>query len=381
MENISLYNTAKDYIKKIKDQQLNYTLTPECRLTLVVAENEKIYSGVTGVKISEGEIEMVHSAWNAIAGMIIDENVAAAQMITVKFDDLTIEKPCDACIDMLYKASSRNSRCDIILSETESTPASAIRAASSPAASLGENPDLGAPAEFVSGFDFDETNPFATSGGPQEDDENSQADALHSLYEHPEEAQQKGAAGFNPYQNPGVPPQGYPQQGYPQQGYPQQGYPQQGYPQQGYPQQGYPQQGYPQQGYPQQGYPQQGYPQQGYPQQNPYNQAAPMQQGVPQQSAYQTAQPYNGGGLASSRIMNSVNVSRNASQYMESKQLSESLGGTGGSFKKRLANFIDDDDEDLDNIFDDDDKALSKEDMKRLAKEQKKQAKHNFKKR
>ena len=119
MEISALYATAKNYIEKIKQEQANFALTPDCRLTLVVADNQEIFSGITGIRVREGNIEKIYSAYNAVSDMIVEENVVAKQMITVRFDDMTIEKPSDACIDLLFRASSRNARCEIVVSETE----------------------------------------------------------------------------------------------------------------------------------------------------------------------------------------------------------------------------------------------------------------------
>ena len=289
---------------------------------------------------------------------------------------------------------------------------------------------VGAPAEFADGFSVDESNPFFEASAPA----NGAAavntidnGGVKTMFDHPSDATAQGAAGFNipPTMQQGYPRQGmqsgypqqgmgYPQQGvqsgYPQQGmgYPQQGmqsgYPQQGmgYPQQGmqggYPQQGmgYPQQGmqggYPQQGmgYPQQGmqggYPQQGmgYPQQGmqggYPQQGMGFQQQPMQNGF--QGAGTTVRPaVNNGGVVST-MMKMPGVGQTSIQVgdISSRQaVSQSIKSISTDELRRPSTFastIDDDDEDEEEV------PMTLDEMRKLAKQKKKNAKvnSNFKK-
>ena len=69
------------------------------------------------------------------------------------------------------------------------------------------------------------------------------------------------------------------------------------------------------------------------------------------------------------------------SAYEASAMLSQSLGGSGGAFKKRFANFVgDDDEEDIDDIMNDggDDSnnaTMSRDELRKRAAEQKKLAK------
>ena len=379
MEIGSLYNTAKNFAETLKHSRPELTNYDAC-LCLIVADSGDIYSGVSSVSINEGTVNEVPAERIAVMSAITAKHVIAKQLIVISLDDYSYFKPEDEAIALLVNASVDNGSCQVVLSPDETATAASLAPASAVSDFLSgydETPEqLGAPAEFASGFDVDSTNPFNNG------EADNKADSLNSLYEHPEEAQQMGASGFpNVYAQQGYPQQqqgfpqqqGYPQQhGYPQQqGFPQQqGYPQQqGFPQQqGYPQQhGYPQQqGFPQQGYPQQqGFPQQGYPQQGFPQPAPYGggmqnsmyqqnmNAAPYRQGY-------TGQSLHGGSMYQQQPQQSVSVT------LTSKPSGES------AFKKRLNNFLGDDDD----VETGD--SMSKEDMLKQAKDRKKVAKANL---
>ena len=238
MEIGSFYNTAKNFAETLKEKRpelVNY----DANLCLIIADSDEIYSGVSSVSINEGTVEDVPAEKIAVMSIITAKHVIAKQMIVISLDDYSYFKPDEEALALLVNSSVDNSSCKVVLSPDEEVVATTIVPADSAPDFLSgyDEAELGAPADFASGIDVDDTNPFNR--------ESSNQDAANSLYENTEAAQQQGASGF---------PNVYAQQGYPQQG----GFPQQ---QQGYPQQG----GFPQQqpGYPQQG----GFPQQpGYPQ-------------------------------------------------------------------------------------------------------------------
>ena len=208
MEIGSLYNTAKNFAETLKLKRPELTGYDAC-LCLIVADTGDIYSGVSTVSINEGTVEDVPAERIAVMSVIAAKRVIAKQMIVISLDDFSYFKPDDETISLLVNSSVDNSSCQIVISPEEVVSAASIAPASAVSDLLnGYDEQLGAPAEFASGFDVDNTNPF-------NNEDSSKADSLNSLYEHPEEAQQMGASGFpNLYQQP---QQGYPQQ----QGFPQ----------------------------------------------------------------------------------------------------------------------------------------------------------------
>ena len=388
MKTSAFYNIAKEYADTIKQQKAEYA--PQgAMLCMVQTDSQEIITGVTGVRIVNDAAVEVSAEENTINKMIASKKTRAVQMIKISIDDASVQQIPNEYLQMLVDASPENRQCGVATSVEEESAISDILP------SLGKS-DVGAPAEFVSGFEFDESNPFFEA--PAAENEPVQPSTAHPNTADPKFLYNQPGQQNQPQQNFGQ-PQGYPQQGgfQPQQGYPQQGgYQPQGYPQQGgyqpqgYPQQGgyqpqgYPQQGgfQPQQGYPQQGgfQPQQGFPQQGYPQQGmnqPYGQSSYVGQPYqPNQSVYTNNSMYqNGGGSVHLGGDTSVMVS----QY---------IGQKGSAFKKRLANLVEDeDDPEIDAILNGDEEeddgsnnaTMSKKDMQKLANEQKKLAKQNAK--
>lgn len=392
MEISAFYNTAKKYMEMLKQAKPGYFSDDDSALCLVMTDSQEIISGVASVKITEGNVEAVHAEKNAIMSMVCDNKKKAVQLVIVSAKDMSICKPCTECLNLLIGLDSGNAMCNVVTSENEAVAVGSLISDDSSVseelisgAKSSESSDLGAPAEFVSGFEFDDNNPFLDA--PSQDGED-----IPTLPQSPNIAPNN----FNP--QPGYPPYngGYPGQGLVQQpGFPQQGFPQQGYPGQGFVQQpGYPGQGFPQQGYPQQqgfvqqpGYPGQGFVQQGYPQQ----QAFPQQQGYPQRGVMPNQSVYNGAmPNAAAPYQSGVNRSTHAGSVpvnsisnQQSQYVSQTLGGGGGVFKNRLKQYMGDepDASEAAQVSESVEKEpeMSVNDMKKLMKEQKKAAKNKLK--
>ena len=331
----SFYNTAKTYAEKIRQEKTAYYKEPGATLTLVMSEEQEIFSGVTSIKINEGKVDTIHSEAIAIMSMIAANQPKAKQMVTIAFKDQSVVKPCDECLDLLLKADADNGKCEIAIAPTQTETAINLKSqATNITAEFLEKdtktevenvPDLGAPAEFVSGFEFDADNPF-----------------LAGDEEIPEEVKTIASeAAKNP---PAFEPGMMQQPGYAQQMYQQQGFMQQ------------------QPGM----YPQQG----GYMQQQP-NMYAQQQVFAQQPSASAFAQGTN----VSVHVSDVISAPHDE-PYEPVKAASKYADTTGGNvLKQRLASLFeeDEDDEGGNNA------TMSKEDLENQAKEMKKSAKTNAK--
>lgn len=118
----SLYETAKDYIKKIKTERPDYYSANSC-LTLILDGSQELIAGTTGVKITGASTETVHSEFNAITLINSGPKTNVVQMITVSFSDYSICKPCKSCIELLLSTDITNSTCEIAVSPQESVKA------------------------------------------------------------------------------------------------------------------------------------------------------------------------------------------------------------------------------------------------------------------
>ena len=116
MELVELYNKALNLVEEVKNFRSQIAEEKDASLCIIVSDSDKIYAGVTGIRISGENVITACSEYNALMSMIADGSVSVKQMMTVSFADGTICRPCNECIDMLYKADENNTQCEIALS-------------------------------------------------------------------------------------------------------------------------------------------------------------------------------------------------------------------------------------------------------------------------
>ena len=396
MDIATLKNKATALSEKIRTEKSSYAPMGS-ELCLVAAEDGTIYSGITGITVSGDDIAVCSAADFALNAMKAAGKTIAAQLLIFDIgSEMTVTPDAETAAKFLDMNGS-NSRCVAACDGNRETPLGEL---------AGSSDEGLAPSEFVDGFSVDKSNPFYEEAAPSEPvaassflfDDSGTSTSADSLENNGAQAQQpqQGAGQGYPQQG-GYMGQGYPQQGgYMGQGYPQQG----GYMNQGYPQQGgYMNQGYPQQGgYMNQGYPQQGgYMNQGYPQQGGYMNQGYPQQGYGMQGGQEFSNPYQQmqnmqmpqaatGVTAATSVYNSTTtqsvMTPQASEYLKSEYLTKN-GSSGTAFKKRLGNFLDDDDDDANDIISEYEKETSgdaKGDAMRAAAEKKRIARMNAKK-
>ena len=341
-----LYDAAKNYAAVIRNAKPEFCSDAVSAVTLIVTDGSEIVSGVTGVKVCDNNIVVIPSEFSAMTDMISMDKTRAKQMVTVSLVDHSIIRPCNESLVCLCKIDVNNYGCEVVVSESEIQFVSDLISTEDSEEKSSILDNIGAPADFASGFDFDDDNPFLDTKNDA-----SEAEAVPTL----QYANDTPPAAFGG----GV--QGY-QQGYPQ-GVQFNGQPMQGsfggQPMQNGAFNGQPM--YQQPMYPQQMYPQQPmYPQQaGYPQQQAY-QSQPVSTPLDQATPYKQAQVNSG------------------SVYTDkSEMVSQYLGEGGGAFKKRLGNFLGDEQEPHDSPAAPEvmNPQLSTSELKRLAKEKKKAAK------
>lgn len=434
MELLKLYNKAISLISNVNKFRPQTDGNGDTALCVVISENDKVYAGITGIRIRNGEVMKACPEYNAFLSMIADGCVTAKQMMTVSFNDGSVCRPCSECIGMLYKFDENNAGCEIAVSSENYVMASELVSVetageSEPAEPVVESvtdvqETYALPIEEVPefseepisdsftfeekfGFDFDDTptEPVQTLSG-------SNTETIPAQPEQPvnpvPEQYQNMPQGMNPqFMQPNM--QNYSQsQGYP---YQPQGYPQgyngmnpqfvqpnmQNYSQsQAYP---YQPQGYPQ-GYPQPNganpqFVQPDMQQQGYVQQYPYGQqpnqpvnanqgnfpsnAQPYPQNPVNSQPLQNVYPHQPAPYISSHYMNTSSM--NSSQPVGSVPLSS---GGKSKFKQRLNKFMGEDAPSAPvQPTKPVEESLSKDEIKKIARDKKKMAKVNadFKKR
>ena len=404
MEINELYNLAKQYADMIMQSKPEYISESDSAVCVIVDKDEQPITGVTTVTVKGGQVETVPAETVAVRRFIDSADSTVAQkIVTLLFKDGSVVNTGKASLMILAQANPANGDCCVLTSPEEGTllreivpvpeaapvveTAPEVKAAAEPSMmdlmdgfdvdtdteeksaadkkAVNAAESVGAPAEFADGFSVDESNPFFEASAPANGAAVNTIDngGVKTMFDHPSDATAQGAAGFN------IPPTM--QQGYPRQGM-QSGYPQQGM---GYPQQGM-QGGYPQQGM---GYPQQGM-QGGYPQQGMGFQQQPMQNGF--QGAGTTVRPAANNGGVVSTMMKMPGVGQTSIQVgdISSRQaVSQNVKSISTDELRRPSTFastVDDDDEDEEEV------PMTLEEMRKLAKQKKKNAKvnSNFKK-
>lgn len=395
MELVELYSKALKLVEEVKNFRSQTAEEKDASLCIIISDNDKIYAGVTGIRISGENVITACSEYNALMSMIADGSVSAKQMMTVSFADCTVCRPCSECIDMLYKADENNTQCEIAISAYEAVKACELDSTAMTAGfETSHSPVEEVPSfsdEPVSdnfsfeekfGFDFDDTPAEAPAPVQTLANQNQEPQTIPM----PEQPQNVMPQGMNPQFIQPDNMQNYTQsQGYP---YSQPVYPQ----------------GYP---YPQPAYPQ-GYP---YPQQNGMNpqfvQPDNMQNYAQSQNYPQYAQPVNQGSFpynpqpypqntVQSQPLQSVSPHQSA-PYVSNHYISGRgsgsvptgsvpLSGEGKSkFRQRLSKFVGEDNPIVSSksVSKPAEESLSKEELKKIARDKKKMAKVNadFKKR
>lgn len=197
------YNMVKEYAESLVKQRPDCASTGNNAICAIFTSKHDIFTGVTDISQS------VSAEYLAINAMCDAGQTKARQMITLLLSDFSVVKPNADGVAKLIETDYENGKCEVFISHNESVKASEIAGnigsgeskandffdgfdgQGNGTESVGKNtfekmglvsePDtemtdtsinqseLGAPADFSSGFDIDVTNPFYEA--PAEDKE------------------------------------------------------------------------------------------------------------------------------------------------------------------------------------------------------------------
>ena len=139
-----LYQTAKNYTKQIRQEFPTIADDPEATLCVIVSGEDELFTGVTGLTFRDGKLERVHAEANAIIGMALVDKTEIKQLITVSVQTDSIQMPCKACLDLMFRASSANEKSRIAVSAAAAVPAKRLRVEPDP-----EPEDSGPPKPVI----------------------------------------------------------------------------------------------------------------------------------------------------------------------------------------------------------------------------------------
>ncbi len=79
------YNLAVKLMDNIRQLEPNLVSSRDAELCVLMTESEQIYAGITGVKISAGQLMRACPEYNAIMAMIPEGESRVRKLITVSF--------------------------------------------------------------------------------------------------------------------------------------------------------------------------------------------------------------------------------------------------------------------------------------------------------
>lgn len=117
MDAYNLYNIAKEYAEKVWQERGDYVSTYYATITVVVSDGGHIYTGITGITVNYGDVEIMRSEKGAIAAMLLDGQSYAKQMVTLSFKTRQFAKPDMDSLKLLYELDHRNAKCVLMTGE------------------------------------------------------------------------------------------------------------------------------------------------------------------------------------------------------------------------------------------------------------------------
>lgn len=119
MDAYNLYNIAKEYAEKVWQERGDFVSTYYATITVVVSDGGHIYTGITGLTVNYGDVEILRSEKGAIASMLLDGQSYAKQMITLSFKTRQFAKPDTDSLSLLYELDHRNANCVLMTGEDQ----------------------------------------------------------------------------------------------------------------------------------------------------------------------------------------------------------------------------------------------------------------------
>lgn len=149
----ALYNVAKGFVNKIQNEKPALAAESDAAICLILTDDEEIYSGVTGMGIHNGNIVSYPAECVALIAMFASGVFKAKQLIVISMEDHSVAVPCVECLDMLLLLDTGNDACEIAVSEDRIVPISELMSDGADAEEAEETSDISsASVDYFSGF-------------------------------------------------------------------------------------------------------------------------------------------------------------------------------------------------------------------------------------
>lgn len=120
------YNLAVKLMDNIRQLEPNLVSSRDAELCVLMTDSEQIYAGITGVKISAGQLMRACPEYNAIMAMIPEGESRVRKLITVSFAHREVSQPCEGCLALLCRVNKENRDTEIYIASNRAVPASEL---------------------------------------------------------------------------------------------------------------------------------------------------------------------------------------------------------------------------------------------------------------
>ena len=117
------YNLAVKLMENIGQLEPNLVAARDAELCVLMTESQQIYAGITGVKISAGQLMRACPEYNAIMAMIAVGETRVEKLITVSYAQHEVSQPCEGCLELLVRVNKDNVDTEIFTSMNETVKA------------------------------------------------------------------------------------------------------------------------------------------------------------------------------------------------------------------------------------------------------------------
>ncbi|MCR4645140.1 MAG: hypothetical protein K5695_06995 [Oscillospiraceae bacterium] len=102
------YNLAVRLMANISRVEPNLVSGHDAEMCVILTDQQHVYAGITGVRISNGQLMRACPEFNAIMSMVPAGESRVDKMITVSFAHHTVSPPCEGCLDLLLRVNADN---------------------------------------------------------------------------------------------------------------------------------------------------------------------------------------------------------------------------------------------------------------------------------
>lgn len=117
------YNVVKEYAEALVSQRPDCTSVDGAAICAILTSAHDIFAGVTGISLCNNLVRPVPAEYMAVNAMKCAGQTKALQMITLLFEDFSVIEPESEGVEIMIEANPENNKCEIFISKNESVSA------------------------------------------------------------------------------------------------------------------------------------------------------------------------------------------------------------------------------------------------------------------